>query len=202
MSRLDESLVEVLQPLRDIAVGELLHALSETLEDGTEVRAEPILRDPEQRVLREGPLHLPRRADLQVCVCGRKTVSKVNVARSLAFEPVSVVRADGFTAIVAPFRWEAARLFVQGSQFTLNWTPIRRWFLEAFQTRYSDVSPDLDGAIHSIVGPVDVEGGWEFEVDFGSAPVETVDEMLDAFALSGAARVVIGSLNQIRNEAH
>lgn len=194
MSRLDEGLAHVLEPVRDLAVGELLDLISGSLEQGLEIRNEPILRDDADRVLREGPLHLPARADLVIRDKGRNRMEQAPSAGTLSFDPVTVNRSDGFSAVIAPFRWSAAQILVEGSGTMLNWTPIRRWYLEAFQTRFTDLSPDLDGTVHALSGPSDTDAGWAFEIDFGSAPAETIAEMLDAFALAGAARVVMGSL--------
>lgn len=195
LTRKDRELAELLGPVRDICVGELLRELSNALEQGSDVQSEPMLRDAEIRIVRSGALHLPRRGDLKVRQGVRSVIRKVPVRRSLLFDPLTVVRSDGFVAIIAPFSWDSARLIAHGSGAGLSWTPLRRWFLEAFQSRYSDLSPDLDGAIHSISGPRNVAEGCEFEIDFGSAPVEAFSEMLDAFAQSGADRVVVGSLN-------
>ena len=100
-----------------------------------------------------------------------------------------------FVAVICPFRWDAAPLMVDSEDPAMSWTPIRRWFLEAFQSRYGELAPDLDGAAHALIGPRQVRQGSEFEIDFGSAPVEAFSDMLDAFALSGARHIVIGGQN-------
>lgn len=182
----------VLEPVRDLAVGQLLQEIAAALGRGASVRHEPMVRDDAGRVVRDGALHLPRRGDLEVTEDGRILMQRVRTRSRLDFEPVTIERPDGFSAVVGPFRWDAARLLVESDEETLSWTPIRRWFLEAFQSRYGELAPDLDGAAHALVGPRQVPQGAEFEIDFGSAPVAVFPDMLDAFALSGARRVVVG----------
>lgn len=197
MIGLGNDLYGVLEPIRDLAVGQLLREISFALERGADVRHEPMIRDDAGRIVRDGALHLPRRGDLELTENGRTLLQRIRTDKRLSFEPITVSRSDGFVAVVCPFRWDAATLLVENDEDTLSWTPIRRWFLEAFQSRYGELSPDLDGTAHVLIGPRQVQRGSEFEIDFGSAPIEAFPEMLDAFALSGARRVVIGNQNPV-----
>lgn len=193
MSRIEPALVEVLEPVRDLAIGQLLHELARALERGADVRQEPMVRDRHERVVREGALHLPRRSDLAVTENGQTVMQRVRAPGALAFEPIEVTRPEGIVAIVRPFAWDAARVVAETPDEAPNWTPLRLWFLEAFQSRYGELAPDLDGAVHALSGPEPTAEGWAFEADLGSAPVEAVGEMIDAFALSGVRRLVIGA---------
>lgn len=201
MSRLESALVEVLEPVRDLAIGQLLHELARALERGADVRQEPMVRDRHERVAREGALHLPRRSDLAVTEGGRTVMQRVQAPGALTFEPVEVSRPEGLVALVRPFSWDAARLVAETPEKSPNWTPLRLWFLEAFQSRYGELAPDLDGAVHSLVGPERTAKGWSFEVDLGSAPVDTVGEMIDAFAQSGVRRLVFGAAEPVAGPA-
>ncbi|MDT8345048.1 MAG: hypothetical protein RQ752_11535, partial [Thermohalobaculum sp.] len=71
MNRLDSRLADLLGPVRDVAVGSLLEALARRLDAGAEVDAEPMRRDADGRVQRDGALMLPRRGDLRVATGGR-----------------------------------------------------------------------------------------------------------------------------------
>lgn len=201
MIPLERELAEVLEPVRDLAIGQLLHELARALERGAHVRQEPMRRDRNERVVRQGALHLPRRDDLAVTEGGQTVMQRVQAPGSLCFEPVQLTRPEGLVTIVRPFLWDAARLVAETPDDAPNWTPVRRWFLEAFQSRYGELAPDLDGAVHSLSGPQRIDGGWLFQVDLGSAPVEAVGEMIDAFAQSGVRRLVFGTPEAVAGPA-
>jgi hypothetical protein len=192
MNRLDSRLLDVLEPVRDIAVGEILEVMARRLDSGAHVIHEPMQRDADGHVTRSGKLRLPVRGDLEVTAGGRTLVQRVACEKVLNFEPLTLIEPDGFVAVLKPFRWDAADVLVEARQATPNWTPVRRWYLEWFQSRFSELAPDLDGAVHGIDGPNEVPEGWRFTVDFGSAPIEALTDMVGAFAETGAARIRIG----------
>ncbi|MGF1552878.1 MAG: hypothetical protein ACFBWO_10310 [Paracoccaceae bacterium] len=195
MNRLDARLMDVLEPVRDVAVAEILESMARSLDRGLDVRPEPEWRTPQGGIVREGRLALPRRGDLLVQRAGAPDLTRqLRSGTTLPFEPVTLVEPSGFVCVIAPFRWDAAAVSVEAGALEAepSWTPLRRWFLEWFQSRFSDEAPDLDGALHSLAGPETTPYGWRFEVDFGSAPVETLSDMIGAFAETGVARIRIG----------
>ncbi|MEM6422746.1 MAG: hypothetical protein AAF698_09165, partial [Pseudomonadota bacterium] len=88
MNRLDARLTDVLAPVRDVAVGEILESMARSLERGFEVRPEPKQRNDSGHVVREGSLFLPRRGDLQVVDNGHDLTEEMREATLLSFEPV------------------------------------------------------------------------------------------------------------------
>lgn len=194
MNRLDTRLADVLDPVRDIAVGEILEVMARRLESGAEVAHEPMQRDAEGHVVRSGKLRLPRRGDLKITMQGRTLVQQVPCEKTLCFTPLTLIEPDGFVAVLHPFRWDAAVIHVEAAQRVPDWSPVRRWFLEWFQSRYTEVAPDLDGAVHRLSGPDPEAHGWRFEVDFGSAPIDALTDLVGAFAETGASRIQIGAL--------
>lgn len=192
MNRLDSRLADLLGPVRDVTVGGLLEALARRLDSGAEVEAEPMLRDAEGKVQRDGALLLPRRGDLGLRLPDRKLIERIESPDRLSFAPVTLVEADGFVTTLAPFRWDAAAIVVETAQLRPNWAPIRRWFLEWFQSRYADVAPDLAGAVHSLAGPEKAGMRWRFTADLGSAPIDCVSDLIGAFVATGASRIHIG----------
>ncbi|MEL6266614.1 MAG: hypothetical protein AAFR52_13360 [Pseudomonadota bacterium] len=194
MNRLDARLSDVLEPVRDVAVGEILESMARSLGRGLDVRPEPKHRDANGAVLREGRLALPRRGDLLILRDdGGPLTHHVESMHVLRFEPVTLVEPDGFVCVITPFRWDNAVVLVEPVDCTPDWAPVRRWFLEWFQSRFSDEAPDLDGAVHSLAGPEDVAGGWVFRMDLGSAPVDVLSDMIEAFAATGANRIRIAA---------
>ena len=188
----DPALSRLVEPLRDLAIGGILEALARELEAGAEVVPEPELRDAAGRVARGGPLNLPRRDDLAVTRGGRTVLRRVESGPAPDGNSLVLRTSGGFEAEIVAFRWDAAELTVFASQQPPDWASLRRWFLEWFQSRYSEVAPDLYGAVHSLDGPRPVPGGWGFTTDFGSAPATCVIALIAALAKSGAARMRIG----------
>jgi hypothetical protein len=187
------ALSRMIEPLREIAIGAILDAMARELEADADVDPEPELRDGVGAVARTGPLNLPRRGDLAVTKDGRTLVRRIESDPPPAGKPMAVQYKGGFEVEILPFRWDAAELTVFAKQEQPNWKPLRRWFLEWFQSRYSEVAPDLFGAVHSLYGPRRVRGGWAFTVDFGSAPAACVVDLIAAMAESGAERMRVGS---------
>lgn len=198
MNRLDARLTDVLEPVRDIAVAGILETMARSLDEGHDVRPEPKHRDARGQVAREGRLALPRRGDLLIVRSGGDLERRVETVRALRFEPVTLVEPDGFVCVITPFRWDAAAVRVEAEGAAEpDWGPVRRWYLEWFQSRFSDEAPDLEGAVHSLAGPETVPGGWEFVIDLGSAPVETLADLIGAFAATGVERIRIGEPGRI-----
>ena len=183
----------MVEPLRDAAIGELLEVLARELEAEADVEPEPELRGPDGRVKREGPLNLPSRGDLSVTRDGRTLIRRVEgpMPETQSRKSLVVQIGRNFEADLYAFRWDAASVTVFARQSQPNWDPVRRWFLEWFQSRYTEVAPDLYGAVHRLEGPREVPGGWTFLVDFGSAPVAALMDLISAMAETGAARMRI-----------
>ncbi len=185
-------LTRLVEDPRDRSVAAILEAMARAIDAGADVEPEPERRDASGRVIRSGPLRLPRRADLSLAEGGRTLFCRIE-SRPGGEGNAAVVRtAEGFSAEIHPFRWEAAEMTVLARQEELNWTPLRRWFLEWFQSRHTELAPDLIGAVHSIDGPRRVPGGWTLSIDFGSAPTASVTELVHALAETGADSMRIG----------
>lgn len=192
MSDPGSTLADLAGPPRDQAVGGLLEALAQALDDGGEVTPEPELRGPDGAVLREGALSLPRRSDLAVTIDGQHELRDVDGGAAPPGPKVALAASGGFIAEIGPFRWDAADLTVYAGATQPDWAPLRRWFLEWFQSRHTELSPDLLGAVHRLDGPWRQGRGWGFTVDFGSAPVGCLAALITALVDSGAARMRMG----------
>lgn len=192
MAQLEGRLRDFLEPLRDHSVGALLQALAEAIAKGGELETEPIARDPEGAVRREGPLALPWRGDLAVTRGGRRLVPRIEHGTLESFEPITLVAEGGFTTVLAPFPWERAECIIEARQPKPDWTPVRLWYLEWFQPRVSDVGPELSGVLHRLDGPRQAVGHWTMEIDFGSAPADCVAALIAAVGQTGALRLRLG----------
>lgn len=195
MTDLEARLADLFEPIRSSAVEMLLAALAASIEGGGDVEVEPPRQSPEGAVLRTGVLSLPERGDLAVTRDGRRLVRRVEEREFAAFEPVTLVFDGGFTAVIGPFHWGEAELLIESRQAKPDWGPLRLWYLEWFQSRVSDVAPDLAGAVHRLEGPVETPRGWRLGVDFGSAPVGAASDLIAAILQSGALRVRFSHLD-------
>lgn len=187
-----EQLPDLLEPVRDLYVSELLEAVARELDGGADVEPEPIDRDADGRIRRGPPLNLPARHDLRVSRAGRTLLRRVPGAASLSFAPVSGLLSEHAAIRIAPFSWGAVEIVTRCSMSAPNWKPLRLWFLEWFQARYGDESPDLLGAVHGLDGPSAAPGGWRFTVDLGSGSVACFTAMLAALGQTGCAEIRIG----------
>lgn len=185
-------LTRLVEDPRDRSIAAILEAMARALDAGAEVEPEPERRDAAGRVIRSGPLRLPRRADLSLSEGGRMLFCRIESRPGDPGNAAVVRTADGFSAEIHAFRWEAAEVTVVASQAQPNWEPVRRWFLEWFQSRHTELAPDLIGAVHSIDGPRRMSEGWTLTVDFGSAPATCVTELVHALAETGADSMRIG----------
>ena len=194
MTSPDPVLAALAEEPRDQAIGGVLEALARALETGADVVCEPELRDAHGAIARTGPLNLPRRDDLAVTDDGHTHIRSIESPEAMPGAPVVVATDDGFVAEIGPFRWDAADLTVFAPMDQPDWTTLRRWFLEWFQSRHSEVAPELLGALHSLDGPRPVGRGWAFTVDFGSAPVACLSGLIEALAEAGAVRMRLGQV--------
>jgi hypothetical protein len=190
-------LPDVLGPVRDIYVAALLETMARELDDGAEVDAEPVERDGEGRISRRSPLNLPARRDLRVMRGGRTALRTVSGGRPICFDPIGVAVSGGARARVAPFDWSAAPVRLRRAQGAPDWTPVRRWYLEWFQARFGEESPDLLGVVHAIDGPERHGDGWSFTVDLGSASVAAFAAMLAAFGRTGCSEIRVGETEDV-----
>ncbi len=189
---LDTDLMDVLGPVRDVHVAAILESMAAELSAGADVDAEPVDRDGEGRIRRRAPLGLPSRCDLRVRREGRMMTLRALSSRWLCFDPIGLPLSDRAAARVAPFRWGAATVEARHALDKPDWTPVRLWYLEWFQARFGEESPDLLGVVHALEGPQKAPDGWRFTVDLGSASVAGFVAMLHAFGSTGCADIRVG----------
>ncbi len=186
-----EVLTEHLSAVREATLTVLLEAQAKALNSGAEIEPEPIRRNPAGDIKRDGQLDLPSRGDLRVTRPGRTLIEQYQGGTVPVFRPLQAYANPDFSADLHPFTWDRAVLDIRSEQIQPAWTPLRHWFLEWFQTRPTDLTPDLCGAVHRLDGPHSHPGGWRITVDLGSAPTSCVPAMIAAIGLSGCSRLRI-----------
>jgi hypothetical protein len=182
-----------LGPMRDLHVSDLLERMARAIDAGSDVAPEPLARTPAGALARTRVLHLPFRRDLGVSSGARMLHPRIDTPLDPTADPRPIALCSGSFALrVTPFQWQAAELRLQGKAGALTWAPLRLWFLEWVQPRKGDEAPDLLGTVHSMSDPQDIPGGARLRIDFGSAPVDCVPELLDALARTGAEHGALG----------
>ncbi len=183
--------------------GELLdsireHYLARLLASATEAGSSPDLimepahltRDGQAAV--EGNLALPYRSDFVLTADGRAVRSVlVDTDSMLSFEPVAFAWDDRLAVSINPFQWNRCECNLTEGPSRPDWEPFRLWFLKCFEERATQ-EDGLHGCVHFMSDPEAVPGGFCLEVDFGSGPVESFEELLDVVAEAGFGRCRIG----------
>lgn len=185
--------VEILTQIRDYYLARLTGAAEEAAADADSVVLEPCLRDSEGNAVREGEHGLGMRVDVVVIAAGDavRTLS-VETDRELAFPAVTFAWSPGLEVVLRGFAWQRCPLRLAGS--ALNPRPLFEWFEKWFDA--DDERPlderGLQGVVHFMSDPAMAANSMILEVDFGSAPIEAVEELLDVAATAGASTIEFG----------
>lgn len=183
------STTELFTQIRELNVRALARAL--TLHPDAHV--EPTFYTDDGDIAVDGPFDLPCRMDLIPVVDDEAGESvMVTPPTALSFDPLTVTLAGGVEFIVSPFGWDQAAFTVSlpvGSSLE----PLLQWFWHWFdEADDNDPGPDgLYGVAHYLSDPEFAGGKLAFEVDFGSAPVEALDDLVAVLVEMGATRIEV-----------
>ena len=132
------------------------------------------------------------RADMATNAGGETKIQDVNPSTHLSFEPFGVEVAEEVTASVRPFVWNDIGLH---ANTTLPAEPVEAWAL-----RWLDIEDKLPqdengllAVIHSVTREDFVDGSTLLTVDFGSAPVEALREIMELAYAAGSTHVSVSS---------
>ncbi|MBB5515115.1 hypothetical protein FHS89_001125 [Rubricella aquisinus] len=190
MTRTQGVLLDVLTPVRDIFLSRLLEEMASALDKGFECETDVLRRIPSGSVERAGSLNLPERYDLATEVRGDTATFDVTDSLVVRFDPFSLQLGNGANVRISPFQWNDLHVAVELRRgVTPNWQPIRRWYLEAFQVRFDEDTPEFHGVIHRLTGPEKVGATWVFNLDLGTASVDCLTDLFDALEQCQAANI-------------
>lgn len=181
------SLGKLLDEIRDYYLQRFEVLVEERRQAGAQVVTEEALRRADGEVVTDGPLALPMRTDLVAFPADGAAPENllIDTEKMLAFEPVTFTWEGGLAVRVEPFQWNWCTLELEGEGITAD--PLRAWFMRWFDR------PPTGGpwqeVVHFMSDPVSRETGAAVSVDFGSAPVDAFEELLDAVRDTGAKRV-------------
>ena len=133
------------------------------------------------------------RVDLASGATTPPNLSEVNVAFTPQFLPERLSEMSGLEVVIEPFHWNGVEFLVEG--IAANHEALAAWCLRWIDKAESN-PPDtygLLGTIHSVTLPERRDDGVFFSVDFGTAPVDAVQLLLELLSSLGAKRVHIRS---------
>jgi hypothetical protein len=191
----DMTLGQLLDDIRDPYVNQFSKRIALLAKEGIKVISEAAYRNEHGALVREGILGFPLRADLITFADGQ-TPQRIMVDSEiiLSFEPFSLNWDETIPILLKPFYWDACRVRVCGIGASQDWASLKKWHAKWFDEE-DTCTPDehgLFGVVHFVSAPERDGAADRFEVDFGTAPVEAFEELLDAFQELGASKVEIG----------
>jgi len=133
------------------------------------------------------------RIDLASGSVNPPNLTDVNPVNSPEFETERITLPSGLAVTLEPFHWNGVEFLVQGMAH--DFSRVADWclqWIDESESNQHDVH-GLLGAIHSVTAPEVRDDGVFFSVDFGSAPIEAVNSLIDLLSLMGANAVRINS---------
>lgn len=138
--------------------------------------------------MREGALSLPLRGDLS----DGTTMIRVDGAKQFRFQPLNFAWGASLRVRMEPFSWDSCPFRFEG--LPPAWAPLTGWFARWFD-EVEERAPAYDGfygVIHFMAAPKLVGTAFHGSVDFGSAPVDAFEQLLDAVGALGVRQLHIG----------
>jgi hypothetical protein len=119
-------------------------------------------------------------------------VKEANLETHLEFEPFRERGASGLELTVFPIAWNGVEF--QGD-FTSDTELLEQWALKWLdaEDQHQQNEHGLQSVIHSVTKLEEQDGLVGFSIDFGSAPVEALSELLAVFGSMGATSIKVSS---------
>jgi hypothetical protein len=132
------------------------------------------------------------RADMATVLDGTPKALDTTPATQIRFDPFGIDLGGGVTVAVSPFLW--SELAVQ-TNVVLPAEPVEQWALRwlDLEGAFSEDEHGLKGVIHAVTRDDGTDGGTLLTVDFGSAPVDALAELMEIALASGASHVSVRS---------
>lgn len=190
MTRSDDMLQAIMSPVRDLYLARVLEEIARASMQEYDCDTDVERRDESGALSRFGVLKLPQRHDIRARRDARTVFYDVVDGQEMRFDPFDYSARLGGKATVTPFQWNDLCVLFSLDRPPVNWVPVRRWYLDAFQARFDEDSPDFRGTIHALQGPEKAEDGrWRMRIDLGSAPVEVLHDLVDMLTMLNATAV-------------
>ncbi len=164
----------------------------------SEILVEPALRDRQGELVREGQLSLPCRVDVMLKTAQRVADLRLVTPTGVSFDLIELPEWGGMAVLIEPFEWFSCTLRVIHPDADPDWSPLRAWFDAAFGDDDHWVKPSAakpTGRVHFLGDPIPRSSAneWQLGVDLGTAPVESLFDLVAALADVGVSDLWIGS---------
>ena len=119
-------------------------------------------------------------------------VKEVNPETHLEFEPFREQSGSGLEVTVFPIAWNGVEF---RGNFNSDSTLLEQWALKWLDVEDQNQQDEqgLQGVIHSVTKLEEKDGIAGFSIDFGSAPVEALSELMVIFGGMGATSIEVSS---------
>lgn len=184
---------ELLDQIRSYYLDRFRDAIEERESGGNcHVIVESPYLDSQGNPSRDGALNLPMRGDIFVVEEDKATTSvQVDTKNMIGFSPVTFQWAQGLQVKMMPFQWNWCPLEISPAKSVEELAPIVEWFERWFEDHFDgDV---FSGAVHFLSDPETSSTDVSLQIDFGSAPVEAFEQLLDSCAAVGVTGVSVGT---------
>lgn len=180
--------VQILEDVREHYLDALQKSLSDLKQKHSSVAAELLLE-----IGRETAYAFRLyRVDMATTVDGVPKMCECNLSNYLNFSPRTFTLYPGLSLALSPIAWNGVEIMIDMvpplaalEQWTLRWLDVN--------DTHEDDERGYQSVIHSVTAPTTADGWTTFSVDFGSAPVVAVQELLQLLAEIGTTTVVMKS---------
>jgi len=125
------------------------------------------------------------RADMASNVNGEANIQEVNLNSHLSFETFVEESVFGLTVEVQPMHWNDVEVYANAQ---IESTAFEEWALKwlDLEDKHATSADGLQSVIHSITFHEQEIGCSRVTVDWGSAPLEAIEELLQLLSAKGA----------------
>ncbi len=203
MSRSKASIEMVIDPVRTHHLNTLKSELAAHATTEHFCECEPIRRDEQGVVIRDGVLNLPSRADYCCRIGDTQTMRDLHLVQTVDFKPVDICIDNKLDLTIFPFSWGEMQISFDTGDDPKRLLRLRLWFLEWFQIRRTHKDTRIHGVVHSLRGPKRDGDTWHVCIDMGSAPTEALTELFHALASRGVTQMILGAeLDRVESQGY
>ncbi len=181
-------LLSLATAVRERYLEAFLESLAAFMDEHAQASAEAMFELPRDEPL---PYRLYR-ADMATTLDGEPTGRDLAPATHLGFEPFGIELDGGITVAVSPFVWSDVAL---RTNISLPAEPVENWALHwlDLEGQFPTDEHGLQGVIHAITRDDGADAGTLLTIDFGSAPVDALAELIELALASGASHLSVYS---------
>jgi hypothetical protein len=117
---------------------------------------------------------------------------EVNLKAAKSFSPIEE-NWQGLQVRLHPFVWNGLEFKFDGDlsndSSLIEW--MKKW-MDIEDTKPKDNNL-LSQIVHNVSPPEQIQSGWSFSVDFGTAPIDSFVELIEVIRAAGAKKLELGS---------